>query len=64
MSEWLWDSTILFLRIFLILSLFTIVGVTFAVLYAWWNQAEPAAAFAAAFVAVVVVGFGWFWWFM
>ena len=64
MTEWLWDSTVLFLRIFLILSIFTVVGVAAAVLYAWWNQAEPVAAFAASFVAVIVVGFAWFWWFM
>ena len=64
MADWVWDSLLLFLRIFLILSLFSIVGVAVAVLYAWWNQAEPAAAFTAAFVAVIVVGFAWFWWFM
>ncbi len=64
MAEWLWDSLILFLRIFIILSLLTVVGVFAGVLYAWWNQAEPVAAFTASFVAVIVVGFGWFWWFM
>ena len=64
MADWVWDSLLLFLRIFFVLSFLTVVGVAAGVVYAWWGQAEPAAAFAAAFVAVVVVGFAWFWWFM
>ena len=64
MSEWLWDSLVLFLRIFTILSLLTVLGIAASVLYVWWNQAESATAFTATFVAVIVVGFGWFWWFM
>ncbi len=63
MADWLWESLILFLRIFFVLSLLTVVGVSAGVVYAWWNQAEPVAAFTAAFVAVIVVGF-WVWWFM
>ena len=64
MVDWVWGSLLLFLRIFFVLSLLAIAGVVAGVLYAWWNQAEPAAAFTAAFVAVIVVGFAWFSWFM
>ena len=64
MADWVWDSLLLVLRIFFVLSLLTVVGVVAGVLYAWWNQAEPAAAFAATFVAVIVAGFAWFSWFM
>ena len=64
MADWVWDSLLLFLRIFFVLSLLTVAGVAAGVIYAWWDQAEPAAAFTAAFVAVIVAGFAWFWWFI
>ncbi len=38
MSDWLWESFLLFLRIFIILSIFTVIGVVLSVFYAWWNE--------------------------
>ncbi len=38
MFEWLWESTLLFLRIFVILSIFTVIGAVLSIGWAWWNQ--------------------------
>ena len=53
---WLWDSLFLVWRLFVILAIINVVGFAFAAVYAWWNQAEPAAAWAAAFWTVLVAG--------
>ena len=38
MLEWLWESVLLFLRIFTILTIFTVIAAVLSVAYAWWNQ--------------------------
>jgi len=56
------DALLLFWRIFVILSVFTLVGVAFAALYSWWNGASSWAAWTVAFWAVLIAGCAWFWW--
>ncbi len=36
--EWLWESFLLFIRIFTILVIINVVGAALGVAYAWWNQ--------------------------
>ncbi len=55
------DVVLLALRLFLILSVFTAIGVALAAMYAWWNGADPWAAWTTAFLAVLVGGFIWYW---
>ncbi len=38
MIEWLWESLLLFVRIFTILSIINVVGAALGVVYAWWSQ--------------------------
>ena len=61
MIESVWNALLLLLRLFVILSIFTVVGVAFAAVYAWWNGADPWAAWMTAFWAVVIAGFAWYW---
>ena len=37
MVEWLWDSLLLLFRIFVILSIITVITTILATVYAWWN---------------------------
>ena len=62
MVDWLWGPLLIVIRIFVILSVFTFVGIALAALYAWWNGAEPWAAWTVAFWMVVLAGFAWYWW--
>ena len=39
MVEWLWDSFLLFIRIFVILWIITVVTAGAGWLLAWWNEA-------------------------
>ena len=59
--EFVWNALLLLVRIFLILSFITFVGVALSAVYAWWNGADPLAAFVTAFWAVVIAGFAWYW---
>ena len=37
MVEWLWESFLLFLRIFVVLSIITVISMILATVYAWWG---------------------------
>jgi hypothetical protein len=52
---------LLALRIFVILSVFTFIGVALAAVYAWWNGADPWAAWTFAFWMVLLAGAIWYW---
>ena len=62
MSEWLWESFLLFLRVFLVLSIIGAIGSIVAGLYAWWEEGSPSAAAMIAFFMVLLGGFVWFGW--
>ncbi len=38
MVEWLWESFLLFIRIFVVLSIITALTAAAGYLLAWWNQ--------------------------
>ncbi len=61
MVEWLWRSLLLALRLFIILSAFTLIAAALAAVYAWWNGADSWAAWTVAFWAVLIAGFLWYW---
>ena len=61
MTEFLWNAVNSVLTIFVILSIFTLIGVVLSAAYAWWNGADPLGAFVLAFLSVVIAGFAWHW---
>ena len=61
MADFLWNAVNLVLTIFVILSIFTLIGVVLAAAYSWWNGADPLAAFVTAFIAILLAGFAWYW---
>ena len=61
MAEWVWNALFNVWRIFVILSISTLIGVVFVAAHSWWNGADPLAAFTIAFLAVVLAGFAWHW---
>ena len=58
---WVWNTLLLLLRLFIILSVFTAIGVAASAIYAWWNGADPWAAWSVALGAVLLGGFMWYW---
>jgi hypothetical protein len=62
MIDWVVGPLLLLLRLFIILSIFTLVGVAFAAFYSWWNGADPWKAWTVAFWAVLLAGVAWYWW--
>ncbi len=61
MTEFLWNAVFTIWRIFVVLSILTLIGVVFAAAYSWWNGADPLAAFTVAFLAIMLAGFAWYW---
>ncbi len=61
MVEWLWDSTLLFLRIFAVLVILNIIVAALSTFYVWWNEGGVA-AWAIAFWATLLAGVAWYWW--
>ncbi len=61
MGEWVWRSLLLALRLFIILSVLTLLAAAFAAVYSWWNGADSWAAWTVAFWAVLIAGFLWYW---
>ena len=58
---WVIDGLLFLLRLFLILSVFTAISVGTVAIWAWWNGADPWAAWATTFFAVLVGGLIWYW---
>ena len=37
MVEWLWESVLLTIRIFVILSIFTVIAAALSIIFNWWE---------------------------
>ena len=62
LTEWLWDSLLLFFRLAVVVSALSLIAVGGTAFARFWNGTDPWLAWSIAFWGVLLGGLGWYFW--